>query len=204
MNANISVNVMFVGDDCFSLFVDINNNLYCSMQYSHKVISKSLNISTNTSIIVAGNGSYGQASNMLYAPRGIFVDINFDLYVADYSNDRIQLFQQGTLNGITVAGSGSSTITISLYRPTGIILDADKYLYIIEYGSHRIVGQGPTGFRCLVGCNGGGSASNQLTYPYSLAFDIYGNLFVADTNNNRIQKFVLSSNSSICGKILQI
>ena len=47
---------------------------------------------------------------------GIFVDINLDLYVADYYNHRIQLFRLGELNGITVAGNTSlnTTITLSL------------------------------------------------------------------------------------------
>ncbi|CAF1690473.1 unnamed protein product, partial [Adineta ricciae] len=35
-----------------------------------------------------------------------------------------------------------------------------------------------------------GSASNQLNFPTTLNFDSYGNLFVVDQNNARIQKFV--------------
>ena len=106
-------------------------------------------------------------------------------------NNRIQLFQSGQLNATTVAGNTSSTITISLNCPTGIVLDADKHLFIVDNSNHRIVGSGPNGFRCLVGCNGtGGSASDQLSYPMSLSFDSYGNIFVTDTGNNRIQKFV--------------
>ncbi len=163
----------------------------------HQVVTKSLNSGSNALKIVAGTGSAGSTSNMLYNPRGIFVDTNFDLYVADYSYNRIQLFQLGQLNGITVAGNRSSTTTITLSYPTGIVLDADKYLFIVDYSNHRIVGSGPTGFRCLVGCSGPGSASNQLSLPWSLSFDSYGSMFVTDLNNNRIQKFVLSTNS--CG-----
>jgi len=91
MNTSISVNVMFIENECRGLFVDISNNLYVSIYGTHKVILKSLNISTNTSTIGAGTGSSGSTSNQLKNPSGIFVDINFDLYVADSQNNRIQL-----------------------------------------------------------------------------------------------------------------
>ena len=189
---------MFLGSHCYGLFVDQNNNLYYSIFLSHQVAAKWLNNDANALTVVAGTGCSGPTSNTLNGPTGIFVDTNLDLYVADQYNNRIQLFHRGELNGTTVAGNGSSTI--SLYAPTGIILDADKYLYIADTNNHRIVGQGPNGFRCLVGCNNGssGQTSNQLRYPRSPSFDIYGNLFVVDTDNHRIQKFVLSSN--VCGK----
>ena len=181
---------------CFDIFVDINDMFYCSLSASHQVLMKPMNNSSNSYLIIAGTGQWGSTSNLLWNPRGIFVDINLDLYVADYSNNRIQLFHRGELNATTVAGNGSSTIT--LYRPSGIVLDADKYLYIADRDNHRIVGQGPNGFRCLVGCTGVGSASNKLLFPFSLSFDIYGNLFVVDRENHRIQKFNLMSN--LCSK----
>jgi len=188
---------------CWDVFVDIRNMLYCSLSDRHQVIAKSLNYSTNTFLIIAGTGSADMALNTLNNPRGIFVDINFDLYVADCGNDRIQLFHFGKLTGITVAGSSSSNITITLNCPTGIILDADKYLFIVDSGNHRIIRSGPNGFQCLLACSGSsGSASNQLNGPWSLSFDIYGNIFVTDKGNSRIQKFVLSINSN--GKLLRV
>jgi sugar lactone lactonase YvrE len=183
---------MYVNQKCFGLFVSINNVLYCSMGSRHQVITKSLNDNSNVLTMVAGLGCYGSTSNMLWNPRGIFVDTNFDLYVADYNNHRIQLFRSGQLTGITAAGNGSPNITITLYYPTGIILDADKNLFIADSGNHRIVGSGPAGFQCIIGCTGTyGSASNQLYYPWSLSFDSYGNIFVTDSDNNRVQKFML-------------
>jgi hypothetical protein len=133
---------------------------------------------------------------MLNTPYGIFVDTNFDLYVADYGNNRIQLFQSGQLSGITLAGATSLTTTITLNNPTGIVLDADKYLFIADNGNSRIIGSGPNGFRCLFGCFGSwGSASNQLYWPCSLSFDSYGNMFVTDLANSRLQKFILLNNT---------
>jgi tripartite motif-containing protein 71 len=121
-----------------------------------------------------------------------------DLYVADCNNNRIQVFQSGQLNGVTVAGNGASG-AITLNCPTGVVLDTNGYLFIVDSNNHRIVGSGSYGFRCVVGCSGGGSASNQLFYPQSMAFDSYGNMFVSDRSNGRIQKFVFQNNT--CGEL---
>jgi hypothetical protein len=197
---NTIVTVMNVNSTCFGLFVDTNDTLYCSMALKHQVVKRSLKDPEMTSVIVAaGTGFPGSAFNELNAPWGIFVDVNFDLYVADCRNNRVQLFQSGESNGITVAGSTSSNPTINLNCPTGIVLDAEKYLFIVDYANSRIVGSGLNGFRCLVGCYGQGSQSNRLNGPISFSFDRFGNMFVADTNNNRIQKFEYLEKS--CGKL---
>jgi sugar lactone lactonase YvrE len=190
--------VMNVNSSCDGLFVDINDSLYCSMSHHHYVVKRSLNDPVMTTIIVAGTGIEGSASNELSGPRGIFVDVNLDLYVADCRNHRVQLFQLEQSNGTTVAGRELPNPTISLNCPSGIVLDALKYLFIVDFGNHRIVGSGPNGFRCLVGCSGSGSQSHQLIFPSSLNFDRSGNMFVVDQANNRIQRFIYSEVS--CGE----
>jgi DNA-binding beta-propeller fold protein YncE len=203
IDTNSSVPAMHVGSACYGLFVDINDILYCSMANLHQVVTKPLNSNSNITAIVAGIGCCGSTSNMLCDPYGIFVNINLDLYVADCGNNRIQLFQSGQLSATTVAGIRSSSTTITLNCPTGIVLDGNKYLFIVDQNNHRIVGSGPNGFRCLVGCSGSyGSASNELWLPWTLSFDSHGNMFVTDYENSRIQKFVLSSDS--CGKYMKI
>jgi hypothetical protein len=197
-NTNTFVTVMTVDSSCNGLFIDINDTLYCSLSFNHTVVKRWLNDVMMTSTIAAGTGIPGSASNELNGPMGIFVDTNFDLYVADANNNRIQLFPFGKSNGTTIAGNGSSDLTITLWLPCTIVLDSGKYLFIVDEGNHRVIGSGPNGFRCLVGCNGGGSQSNQLAYPVTLSFDSYGNMFISDQLNNRIQKFLLLTNS--CGK----
>ena len=193
--SNQTISIANVSDSCFGLFIDINNTLYCSINSQHKVVKKWLNDSSSTMTTVAGTGSASSASNMLKYPCGIFVDTNFDLYVADQYNNRIQLFRLGQINGSTVAGNTSANLTISLYYPSDVILDGNKYLFITDASNHRIVGSDENGFRCIVACSmSSGSTSNQLWNPRSIAFDSFGNLFVADYYNDRIQKFSLSTN----------
>jgi hypothetical protein len=192
--------VMNVNSSCYGLFVDIKDNLYCSMYYHHRVVKRSLNDPVMTTVVVAGTGSEGSASNELSFPGGIFVDVNLDLYVADCLNHRIQLFQPGESYGITVAGNESLSPTITLYCPMGISLDGLKYLFIADTFNYRIVGSGPNGFRCLVGCYKQGYQLHQWLQAFSFSFDRSGNIFVG--GNNRIQKFIYVKKS--CGKLKKI
>lgn len=197
-NATSAVVAMNHNGTCFGVFVDLYDDIYCSTDSGHLVVRQSLNGSVMVSTVIAGTGSPGSSSRMLFQPRGIFVDLNLTLFVADCSNDRIQRFVFGQLDGSTVVGNGSNE-TIPLDCPTGIAFDADGYLFIVDGDKHRIVGSGPNGFRCIVACGGvNGSASNQLAGPRSFAFDSNGNILVLDRSNHRLQKFFLANNS--CGK----
>ena len=187
--------VMSVNGICYSLFVDINENLYCCLGDRHKVVKKLSSSNSSSPIQVAGGQNSGSSSTKLDNPRGIFVDLQLNLYVADANNDRIQRFTPGSASGITVAGNGALG-TITLNWPTGVILDADGYLFIADYGNHRIVASDSSGFRCIIRCTGTyGSTSKQLHYPWALSFDSRGNLFVSEHGNIRIQKFILTTNS---------
>ena len=197
-NTTNSTTAMLFSGLCNGLFVDIYDSLYCSLWDYHRVTKKPIGSDVNTSITVAGSGLVGSASNAFDRPCGIFVDIDLSLYVADYGNNRVQLFRLGQLNGVTVVGYGAPG-TISLNGPAKTILDGDGYLFIADHNNFRIVGSGPNGFRCIAGCTQtNGSAANQFFRPYDLAFDSYGNLYVTDMYNNRLQKFILTKNS--CGK----
>ena len=197
LDANRSTAVMYTNLSCHGIFVDTSNTIYCSMMSLHQVVKRWLNDNSTTWSTVAGTGIAGNAANMLNSPRRIFVDTNLDLYVADFENHRIQLFRLGQSNGITVAGNGSGNFTITLNYPTAVILDADKYLFIADGWNNRIVGSGPYGFRCIVGCSLlNGSTPDRLSSPASLSFDSYGNLYVLDLNNNRLQKFLMKQNAS--------
>ena len=198
-NATSYTSALTTGGQCFSLFIDANASLYCSLYINYKVIKRSLNGSENQLTTVAGTGCAGYQPYNLYEPSGICVASNFDLYVADAGNNRVQLFQPGQVNGTTVAGRDAAG-TIQLNYPTAVMLDADGYLFIADFSNNRIVGSGPNGFRCVVGCTGEyGSALDELAHPSNIAFDSYGNVFVTDTDNDRVQKFVLSFNS--CSKL---
>ena len=195
VNSTTGVPVMYVSVQCFGLFVDQYDNLYCSLRDFHQVVSTSLTLNmSNSSTVVVGTGRSGSADDELTHPHGIFMNSNFTLYVADYGNNRIQRFELGQVNGKAVAGNGSSP-PFSLKQPTGVVVDGNGFLFIVDHGNNRIIGSSSRGLRCVAGCSSSsGSAAHQLSGPHSISFDIRGNIYVADTGNNRIQTFMLTNN----------
>ena len=195
LNPLNKTDTFYIGGTCTDIFIDLNNTLYCSMSTANRVYVKSLNYNTSAAATVIGTGGGGSLSNDLNGPRGLFVAVNFSLYVADIYNHRIQRFEPGQVSATTVAGNGAPS-TITLNQPAGVVLDGDGYLYIAESTNNRIVASGPNGFQCIIGCSG----SSQLNGPQNLAFDSYGSIYVVEVYNARVQKFVLTTN--LCSKLI--
>ncbi len=143
-----------------------------------------------------GNGSGAQFNN----PFGTAVDASGDVYVADYYNHLIRkVTSAGTVTTIAgvpqISGSDDGPGSIAkFYRPTSIALDSAGNLYVSESGNHMIRKINSIGFvSTFAGSGSSGSADGVGTAatfynPGGLAFDASGDLYVADSSNNRIRK----------------
>lgn len=198
LDAIEGITVENVNFGCYGLFIHISNYMYCSITLNHMVARKSLDSTYSLMYSVAGKQNvYGPDATTLYKPHGIFVAIDFDLYVADCENDRIQWFENDQDRAITVAGKSTIMATIILLRPVSVLLDADRYLFIVDKSNHRIIGSNFDGFYCIAGCSDNSAApQSSILDPRAAAFDSYGNLFVVGGVRGLIQKFILMENSS--------
>src|SRR5262245_842474 len=117
----------------------------------------------------------------------------------------------GEPNLTTVAGGiGCLATQTSTCAPEGLALDAADNLYLVDSENDRILefdtpwtfagtppqpasvvfGQGSTGTNFAgSGCNQGGESAESLCGPFGLAVDAHGNLYVADSGNNRVLVF---------------
>ena len=161
LNSSNETFVANFSENCYGLFIDLNNTLYCSLWSANRIDMVSLNSIGNTISTRAGNGTSGSTSTQLSGPWGIFVDKNFDLYVADAGNHRIQRFRSGDSNGTTVAGSSIAN-NLSLNYPTDVVLDAFGHIYIADSANSRIIRVTSNTYQCLVGCSGNGSAFQRI------------------------------------------
>ena len=83
--------------------------------------------------IIAGiGGSSGSTSTRLNNPMGITLDQWKNLYVADSSNNRIQLFCSGSTTGITIAGQTNLTF------PHDVKFDSQMNLYVSERSGAQV------------------------------------------------------------------
>ncbi|CAF1479303.1 unnamed protein product, partial [Rotaria sordida] len=74
--------------------------------------------------------------------------------------------------------------------------DNNGFIYIADMINHRIVRwkEGETQGEVLCGISGeSGNSTYHLDRPKSLAFDVVGNLYVADVGNSRVQKFTINN-----------
>jgi uncharacterized protein (TIGR03437 family) len=165
---------------------------------------------------VAGNGSPGFSGDggpattaTLWYPSGIAMDRNGNLYIADSSNYRIRkVAPDGTIstvagNGnVTSAGDGGPAISASFGQPRSVAVDGAGNIYIAEGKRIRkvnpagiistIAGIGTSGFSG----DGGPAASAQINAATGMAVDRSGNLYFADTSNQRIRKVDAAGNIS--------
>ena len=190
---NESVFVAKFDGHCYGLFIDLNNSLFCSQYQQHKVMKISLNNdrANESAVLVAGNGSSGSTEHLVNGARGIFVDREFNLFVADGYNYRIQRFRPGETNGRTVAHRGTPS-GLQLNVPTDVMMDSHGYFFIADNQNHRVIRSNGIELKCIAGCNAGkGSKTNQLDHSYAVQLDCVGNVYVADEFNHRIQRFDL-------------
>jgi DNA-binding beta-propeller fold protein YncE len=91
---------------------------------------------------VAGTGGAGAAADRLSSPYHLIIDSSDALYIADFSNHRVQKFTAASSTGITVVGQprGAAGNSLNdLTQPTCLLLDSNKNLYVSDTGNNRVL-----------------------------------------------------------------
>ncbi len=174
------------------------------------------------STTACGDGGLAVNANFDY-PIDVAVDAAGNLFIADAFDYKIRKVDAVTQNISTVAGDGTAcsnptslcgdgaTATLAqLNYPEGVAVDSTGNVYISDTKDHRIrmiaAASGiistvvATGGPCVSptnGCGDGGTALNAfLRLPGQISVDNSGNIYIADTGDNRV-RFVNASTQVI-------
>jgi len=179
--------------------IDSSGNLYVADQGNHRIrkITPQGVVTTlagSTQGFQDGTGTSAQFNS----PYGVAIDSSGNVYVADYDNHRIRKITSAgvvtTLAGSGTAGHNDGTGTSAQFNsPIGVAIDSSGHVYVADYSNHRIRKITPQGVVTTLagstqGFQDGTGTSAQFNNPYGVAIDSSGNLYVADSFNNRIRK----------------
>ena len=133
-------------------------------------------------------GSCGSAPGQLNCPRGVAVDEDDNILVADRSNHRIQKFSPQGMILKTVGKHGRKSLEFDW--PSGMgIHPLSKKLYVTESASNHRVQVLDASLHHVTMFGGPGNGDGKLNQPWGITFDTAGNCYVADRNNHRVQVF---------------
>ena len=203
-------------DSSGNLYVaETGNNVVRKIVASTGIITTVAGTRSGQGCAEGGFGGDGgpAAKAELFCPNGVAIDASGDLFISDSNNQRVREVngQTGVITTIAgngtygYSGNGGAATDAMMGNPEQLALDSAGNLYIAEQGESviakvnlstgiisTVAGNGTTGTGVVKG-DGGPATVAQLSGPQGVVLDTAGNIFVADSNNQRVRKVDASS-----------
>ena len=190
--------------------VDGDGNIYIAESGSGRI--RKVDAASGVINTIAGTGEWdyggdsGPATHAkLNNPRGVAIDGDGNVYIADGGNNRIRKVDAVTGIISTIAGTGEESYggdggpatQAQLHHPLDVAVDGQGNVYIADLWNHRIRKvEAATGTISTIagtehqddGGDGGPATQAHLNGPHGVALDAAGNVYIGDYYNNRIRK----------------
>ena len=202
----------------FGVAVDSADNVYIADWGNHRIRKVNGGGIVTT---IAGNGSFGNSgdggpatSAQLSGPIDVAVDGAGNVYIADFTNDRVRkVTPAGTITAFAgtgtagFSGDGGPATSAQLNSPTGLEVDDAGNVYVADIGNNRVRRITPGGTITTVAgsatagfCGDGGPATSAcLNDPIDVAIDDSGNMFIAEYGGHRVRRVAGGTISTVAG-----
>jgi hypothetical protein len=181
---------------------------------AHGALGDTTTVTGSTFGFVDGTGLGIPNTTRFFSPRDMALDTAGNLYVADTSNHRIRKVNLSTGQTTTIAGNGTAgyvdgtggpTGSTQFNVPSGVAVDTNGIVYVGDRDNNRIrkiaidgttttlAGNGMPGY---VDGTGGPNGSTEFNGPIGVAVDANGNVYVGDSQNNRIRKIAVDGTTT--------
>ncbi|MGH9744909.1 MAG: InlB B-repeat-containing protein, partial [Candidatus Acidiferrales bacterium] len=194
-----------------NLFIaDFNNNRIRRVDVTTHIITT---VAGSEDPFIGGYTGDGGLATLarLNTPYAVAVDSNGNIFISDSGNNVIRRVDANTQVITTYAGNGlpgtpgqpngdgGQAVNAQFNMPIGIVVDGSDNLYIADSndsvirrvdGTTKIITSyaGSPATQNTFGGDGGPAASAGLKNPADIFLDSVGNLYIADTGNDRIRK----------------
>ncbi|UJR12554.1 hypothetical protein I4U23_016730 [Adineta vaga] len=185
--------------DMQAIRVDASGNIYIVDCDNHRVVKYAPGDVSGT-VVAGGNGTGADANHLRY-PYDIFIGSNTSvIWIADTVNHRIVRWDSPT-KGAVVCGSFGS-LSYQFYYPCGLYVDtsASNTLYVADTYNHRIQMWLPAAMNGTTVAGQTrvyGNGLNQLDTPTAVIMDQNGYLYITDSNNNRVLRWIIGAISGM-------
>lgn len=183
------------------LTLDAAGNIYVAVESDNliKKITPSNYVTTLAGNYDIGNSNGTGAAAFFHQPEDVATDGSGNVFVADIGNSAVRKI---TAAGLVTTLAGGTTGYIDgigtaakFSGPSGVVTDAVGNIYAADIFNHVIRKITPAGKVTTFAGTGvqgesdGPIATATLNYPYKIAIDIVGNLYVSETNGgSRVRK----------------
>ena len=174
---NISTGNVEIRSRIDGIAVGPDGSIYIADRRSKKVVK------------VDGNASRTIVDG-LDSPIAIAVDLEGNIYIAEYDTGRILVY--GSDFEIGIAKNTFPQLIVGFNKPFGVATDSVGNIYIADTGNSRIKKFDKTGSMSIIG-------ADNFFRPQAIAVDLLDNLYIADTGNSKVAKITPSGELSYIG-----
>jgi sugar lactone lactonase YvrE len=170
--------------------VDRTGALFVADRGNHRVVK----VGPGSLPEIAAGGVRGSSANELDSPLSVAVT-DTALHIVDTGNHRVIIVDNAVAPvGEFLFGQNGTVGNNPFDNPTDVVILPDGTTFVLDKDNNRVIKYAPgdtagVAGEVVAGGNGAGGGLHQLSAPEGLAVDGSGNVYVADTGNDRVVRW---------------